>query len=149
MIYNIYESVLSIINYSWLKLTGAFSLATLGFFFDLGQEDLLISLLALIIIDSITAVYANFKKGNPIESRKMAKTAGKIAIYFIVVSAGFMAENMLPFLDDGVKIIDELILGYFVITELISILENSKRAGVPIPDKVYNLLKEYKEQYNG
>lgn len=138
MINNIQESVISILSHGWVKLSGAFGISTLSFFFDLAQKDLLISLLALIIIDSITAVYANFKKGNPIESRKIAKTAGKIAVYFLIISAGFISERAIE-----ISVIDTLIITYFTFTELWSILENAKRAGVPIPEKVYKLLKKY------
>lgn len=68
-------------------------------------------------------------------------TAGKVAAYFTLISAGNLAEhgtqNYIPFLD-------ETIIGFLCATELLSILENTGRMGYAVPQKLINKLSQYK-----
>lgn len=123
------------------KALSGFSLAVLSFFFDTLQKDALIALLSLIIFDFFSAVLAAYKSGEPIRSSRVFHTALKITVYFSLVSAGFMAEKAI-----AIGIIDEVLLGFLVVTELISIIENTGKAGYAIPTGLLNTLKDFKSK---
>lgn len=118
---------------------GFFVLAS--FFFDALQRDALLALLALIIFDFFSAVLAAYKTNEPIRSSKIFNTALKIVVYFSLVSAGFVAEHAIP-----IGLIDEVLLGFLCVTELISILENVSKAGYATPTGLLNTLKDYKSK---
>jgi len=131
--------ITSTFNYIWVKLASVLSLITIDFFFDISTKPMLFGLLVLIIFDMITAVYANHVKGHEIKSVKLARTARKIATYFIIISAGFISEPATQ-----IQIIDNTIIGVLTATELLSILENVGKAGVAIPKSVVKMLEKYK-----
>lgn len=117
------------------------ALAFIGFFFDKLQGEALIALLCLILMDFFSALLAAYKSGEPIRSSRIFHTALKIVVYFALVSAGFMAEKAV-----AIGVIDEVIMGFLVVTELISILENAGRAGYAVPTGLLNTLKDYKSK---
>ena len=92
-------------------------------------------------MDFFSAILAAYKKGKPIRSSKVFNTAMKIAVYFSLVSAGFIAEKAIP-----IGIIDDILIGFLVVTELISILENAGQAGYAIPTGLLNTLKDFKSK---
>jgi len=131
------EATVNIFKFMWVKIAGTLGLITFDFFFDVDTEPLLIGLLILILMDFFSAIYASNKNGHKIESRKVAKTAGKTAIYFTLISAGFISEKAVP-----LDLIDNTIITFLTITELISIMENSAKAGIAIPKGLYKKLKD-------
>jgi toxin secretion/phage lysis holin len=116
-----------IFSYSNLKLLGGAFLVVMHFFFDAANVAAMKALFALIIMDTLTGILAAFRRREPIQSYKILRTAIKIAVYFLLVSAGFLAERTLP-----IKVIDETIIGALAVTELFSILENCARAGYSV-----------------
>lgn len=120
--------------------TGGF-LAVTSFLFDSLQRDAMLALLVLIIMDFFSAILASYKCDEPISSARLFNTALKIAVYFALVSAGFISETAI-----GITIIDEILIGFLVVTELISILENVNKAGYPTPTGLLNILKDYKSK---
>lgn len=123
------------------KLAAGGFLSFFSFFFDALQRDALVALLALIIIDFFSALLAAYNSNESIKSAKIFRTALKIVVYFSLVSAGFLAEHTV-----AIGIIDELILGFLAVTELISILENAGKAGYAVPKGLLNTLKDYKNK---
>ena len=119
-------------------ITGLFFVVT-SFFFDALQKDALLALTALIVIDFFTALLAAYKSGEPVRSAKVFRTALKMVVYFTLVSAGFLAEKAI-----AIGVIDEIILGFLVATELISVLENTAKAGYAVPTGLLNTLKDFK-----
>lgn len=124
-----------------IKLIFGFSISALSFLFDNVYYDTMIAILILIVFDFITSIAAQKKHGHPIISSKIFRSAKKVAVYFLLISAGFLAErgtqNLVP-------IIDETIMGFLAITELISILENIGKLGYAVPQKLLNQLIKYK-----
>lgn len=110
-----------------------------NFLFDSLLKEGMIALLVLIVFDSITAVGSAFKNGDEIKSSKVLRTAIKIAVYFLLISAGNLTEHGTNGL---ISFIDETILGFLAITELVSILENVGNMGYAIPKKLLNKLKQ-------
>lgn len=121
-------------------ITGTF-LGLASFFFDALQRDALLALLALIIMDFFSAILAAYKSNEPIRSSRVFHTALKIVVYFSIVSAGYIAEKAIP-----IGLIDEILIGFLVVTELISILENTSKAGYSTPSGLLNTLKDFKSK---
>ena len=88
----------------------------------------------------ITGIMASVRDGDSIQSRKFLKTAIKIFVYLLMISAGHLAENLFGFDFKA----DEVITAVLGVTELISILENASRMGYAIPRKLLNQLKDFK-----
>ena len=125
-----------------LKLLPAIPLAWLSFFIDPEHYILVGSVIALVVIDNITGIYASIHEGVPFKSRKLRVTIAKIAGYCMVISAGYLMENILP-----IDYIDEIIIGYAMVTEFLSIIENSDRAGLPVPPNLVRFIREKKDKF--
>lgn len=123
------------------KIAVGIGLSTLTFFFDAVYKDALLSIIFLIVFDFLTAIAANKINGARIESAKVFRSAVKTAIYFLLISAGHLAENatnrVLPFMD-------ETIMGFLAVTELISIMENVGMMGYAVPQKLLNQLEKFR-----
>lgn len=126
-----------------IKTFAAALLSVTGFLFDGLLREAMLALLILLIFDFITGVAAAKREGQEISSHSAFRTAVKIAVYFLLISAGRMAEatigSTLPF-------IDEAVLAFLGVTELISILENVGRLGYAVPLKLLNKLKDYRDR---
>jgi len=132
-------------DYPLIKIFVAMVLSCVGFLFDGLLREAMLALLILLIFDFVTGIAAAKREGNEINSHTAFRTAVKIAIYFLLVSSGRMAEvatrSTLPF-------IDEAVIAFLGVTELISILENVGRLGYAIPLKLLNKLKSYRDNSN-
>ena len=130
-----------VVSSFWVKFTGSFVFISYTFFFDSLHFQALIALFFLIMADFVFGLAASFRTGVEIKSAKILRSALKIVIYFAMVSVGFLAETAgLGFLP-----IDETIIGFLAVTELISILENVANMGYGIPLRLLNKLKKYKD----
>lgn len=125
-----------IFSYATLKLLGGGFLVILHFFFDAANSSAILAVFFLILMDATTGVLAAYRTRTPIVSHKILRTAIKIAVYFLLISAGFLVESTLP-----IKVIDETIIGALAVTELFSILENAARAGYIVAGKLIEKLK--------
>lgn len=121
------------------KYAASALLITAHFLFDQAMYQAMLSLLILIVFDYITAMYVVVKQKKAITSRQTFRTPYKIVIYFVLISAGNIAENSLPVIS---KFIDETIIAFLVLTELISVIENAGKLGYPVPQRLLNKLHE-------
>lgn len=128
---------------SSLKLITAGLIIVFSFLFDVNQSAGLLSLLILIILDFISGISASKYLGEPIRSSKVKHTAIKLTAYYAVIAGGHLAESGLV---SYFAIIDETVLAFFLITELISLLENAGKLGVQTPNKLLNQLVETKNK---
>lgn len=120
----------------WFKAIASGFFIAIEFLFDSLQKQAMIAIIVLITIDFISGLYASLKSGQKIQSSKIRRTAFKVAAYFLLISAGFVAEKAVP-----IQIIDDTIISFLAATELISILENMSLAGYAIPIKLLDSLK--------
>lgn len=132
-----------IVEYPVFKLFGSGVLAILSFLFDGLLSQAMLALFILIMFDFVTAIIAVRKTPNEkIQSRKLWVTAGKLSVYFLLISAGRLSEhgthNVIPF-------IDETIIGFLVLTELLSILENAGKMGYAVPKQLINRISKYRD----
>ena len=98
-------------------------------------------LVVLVVFDFITAIMSAYKTGVQIESRRVFKTPIKIFIYTILVSAIHLVGQVIG----GQEFLDYSSIGFLVVTEAVSILENIARMGFAVPSKVLNRLLEIKK----
>ena len=134
------QMVAKILDNFQLKAIGAAGMSVFSFFFDAGHHQALIAVLILIVFDFITAIHAALKTGVAIESAKIFRTAVKVATYFLLVSAAFTAEKTVP-----LAFLDETVLGFLAMTELISIMENTAKAGFAVPRSLLEKLKSFNQ----
>lgn len=128
---------------SGLKLIGAGLFLIFSFFFDINHSTSLLSLFMLILLDFISGVASAKYLGEPIRSSKVKHTAIKLTAYFAVIAGAHLAESGLS---PSLAILDETVLAFFLITELVSLLENVGRLGVQTPKKILNQLIETKNK---
>lgn len=137
------EIVRSILHYPFVKLGVGIGFSLAGFFFDGVLAMAMWALLFLIVFDFITAVWAVVHEGGAIESKKVGKTVKKIVIYYIAISGGFLTETATHQI---VPLIDETVIAFLAITELISILENMGRLGYNTPNVLLNRLRSIRDE---
>lgn len=126
----------------WTKCIASFFFSYYVFFFDVHLIEASKALLVLIIVDFLTAFFAAKKSGEEIKSSKIFRTPLKILIYFMLVSVAHLMEVVSPLL----SILDETMMGFLALTELISILENTGRMGFAVPKKLLNKLQELRDE---
>lgn len=124
-----------------VKLFGAYMLLIADFLFGVGSKTVLVALLMLVIADFITGLIASVSAGHAIKSAKIYRTAIKLAIYFLAISAGHFVEVALGY-NVGA---DEMLIIFFSVTEFISIMENMAKLGFATPKKLLNIMSDIKD----
>ena len=105
------------------------------------------ALTVLITFDLISGIFAAKKSGELIESRKVLKSAIKLAVYGILVSASHLTDVVVSIPETWTfsMNIEGIMIAFLAATELISIIENFGKAGFAVPKKLLNRLQEYTE----
>jgi len=111
------------------------------FFFDVNLIEASKALTVLIVLDFITAVVAAKKTGEHIKSAKVFRTPIKFIVYGILISASHLMETVTP----ALSILDESMMSFLALTELISIIENTGRMGFAVPQKLLNQLQDWQK----
>ncbi|QOV18198.1 phage holin family protein [Blautia liquoris] len=107
-----------------------------------GYDGLLYALLVFVIADYVTGVLC------AIADRKLSSTvgfkgiAGKVLI-FLLVGIGNVLDVQI--LGNG-SAIRTAVIFFYISNEGISLLENAGHLGLPIPEKLKNVLEQLKEQ---
>jgi len=125
-----------IFNLFHLKMIFAFFMICFSWIFE-GDYQILISLYALVLIDTITGVWYTAKQQN-ITSRGFFKAARKSFVYFLLIIVARIVDKHTP-IDVASSIMQAFLIG----TEAFSILENINKLGFPVPTKLVKLLKIY------
>jgi toxin secretion/phage lysis holin len=113
-----------------------------------GWSALLGILLAFVIIDYITGFIAAGAEGKLSSSVGFRGIAKKIII-FVLVAVGHLLDKALGGQNDMFR---DATIFFFLANELLSIIENAGRAGVPIPQILQNaveILKGKGDEKNG
>lgn len=133
-----------IAEYFCMKLYPSVLLPGFGFLFGFGSEKIMLALFCLIAMDFVTGIVSAKKSGMPIESRRAVKSAYKVAIYGLLVSAGHLTEGVVPF----TAYIEEAVTTFLALTELISIVENAGKMGFAVPQRLLNQLQVWRDGAN-
>ncbi|WP_097025429.1 phage holin family protein [Clostridium peptidivorans] len=126
----------------WDKITSTF-IASLGacanYFFG-GLDMTIKTLLLLMVLDYISGLICA-GKDKTLSSSIGFKGLGKKIIILTIVALGVSIDNITG--TNG--IVRSLVVFFYASMEGISILENATRAGVPVPDKLKDMLIQLKE----
>ncbi len=125
-----------------VKLLPTILVPLYGMLFGFETENILQALLFLVVIDFITGIVSAHVSGEPIKSRSAVRSAFKIAVYGLLVSAGHLTEQITP----GGTFIEEAVTTFLALTELISIVENVGKMGFAIPRKLLNQLHKLRDE---
>jgi len=128
-------------DYFGLKFLTSFLFPTFAFLFGVGNEKIVYGLLVLIVIDFVTGVGAAKRLGHPIQSRSAVKSAYKVAVYGLLMSAGHITEAIMP----GMTYIEQAVTSFLALTELISIIENAGKMGFAVPQRLLNQLQVWRD----
>lgn len=111
----------------------------LGYFLG-GFDSMLITLIVLMIIDYITGVM------NAIVQKKLSSSIGFKGIFkkiLILLLVG-VATRLDVILDTNT--IRLLVISFYLANEGISIVENASMLGLPVPQKLKNILEQLKDE---
>lgn len=124
-----------------VKAVGAAALATYAFLFDVNLKVAMLSLLSLMVIDLVTGmIAASMKHGPGISSRGAAKTPLKFGVYCMLVSAAHLTD-MAVF---GGIYLEQSMIAFLAVTELISIIENAGKMGFAVPQNILDKLHDFR-----
>lgn len=119
-----------------VKLVPSVILPVFGVLFGFQSVQILQALLILVVFDFMTGIISAYLLGEEIKSKSAVRSAFKLAIYGLLVSAGHLAEQVTP----GATFIEEAVTTFLALTELISIMENIGKMGFSVPQKLLNQL---------
>ncbi len=124
---------------TYIKMLSAF-LCSLATYIWGGLDALFSVLLSLIMIDYITGILAGIK------SKTLSSQVGfygilkKCGILCVVALSHFIGEL------SNMPDIRSLVIGFYIANEGISILENTGRLGVPLPEKLIDILSQLRDK---
>ena len=99
------------------------------------------TLLMVIVLDVITGLIKAFKNKN-LDSIIGIKGILKKIGYLIIVSLSVIIDKIMG----ATGTIRNVVIYFFVANEGLSILENWQILGLPLPNKLYSLLRQFKEK---
>ncbi len=115
--------------------------AVMGFVFG-DMDGLMIALVALIVLDYISGVMAAIiekKLSSEVGAKGIAK---KIFMLLIVAVANIVDINVIG---EG-HVLKSVTMVFYIANECISLLENAGRLGVPVPNKLLDVLEQLKNK---
>lgn len=128
-----------------MEITSAKIIASLlllfSFFFGDFYRQAILSVMMLIIFDTLLGMLSAYYEGMAITSRKFGRVVQKGTVYMLAISAGYFADMTI-----GWQIVESIMIGFIGVTEFISILENMGRLGYQTPKKLLNQLKDFQSQ---
>lgn len=107
-----------------------------------GWSMLLQILLVLVVLDYLSGVAAAAVEGR-VSSKEGFRRLPRKIIIFIMVAVGHMVDKMMG--NDSSMIMDGVIF-FYASNELISIVENAGRAGLPVPQVLRRVIEVLKDK---
>ena len=117
--------------------------ALLGFL--LGDIDgFLIALIAFVITDYITGIISAYTQKTLSSKVGFKGIIKKICIFIVVAIANIIDVNMLEY-----PMLRTAVIFFYISNEGISLIENLAIIGVPVPDKIKDVLAQIKKKGDG
>ncbi|WP_040365449.1 phage holin family protein [Bacillus coahuilensis] len=124
---------------------GIISVLLSVFMFLFGGWSYLLSILvAAMLVDYISGIIASGINGE-LSSSYGFKRIGRKGLIFAVIAVANFADQLSG---SGSTMIRDVVIIFYLINELISIIENAGRAGVPIPQALTDKIKLLKDKTN-
>lgn len=117
--------------------------AIIGYYLG-GFDMLLKALLILVVIDYVSGILASGIEGKLRSNTGFKGIARKVMLFLIVVCANLMDQA----LNTGDTFRNASIF-FYISNELLSILENAGRIGIPIPEKLKQTIEVLKTKEGG
>lgn len=139
----------------WLKVFAALGGAAISYLFPEPATKTLAGIaLSLIVMDTLTGVFASMREGSMITSKGFRRVLFKVVGYSsVVLVASLSAHAVSMHWKDNealaVAVATGAALLFVVLTESISILENVRRMGIPIPVWLVRRLKKFRKDLDG
>ncbi len=128
-------------KYDVLKYTITLTTSLVGYMF--GKFDgLMYSLLTLMVLDYATGILCAILEKR-LSSEVGFKGILKKVLMLVVVSISYTID--LHLLSDS-GVLRSSVIGFYLVNECISILENISKVGVPLPKKLKDVLKQLKSK---
>ena len=128
-------------KYDVLKYTITLTTSLVGYMF--GKFDgLMYSLLTLMVLDYATGILCAILEKR-LSSEVGFKGIQKKVLMLVVVSISYTID--LHLLSDS-GVLRSSVIGFYLVNECISILENIFKVGVPLPKKLKDVLKQLKSK---
>ena len=127
--------------WNWIHLSITAFGGWLGWFFG-GLDGLLLALVIIVVIDYISGVMCAivFKK---LSSEVGFRGIFKKVIIFSLVAIGHIIDlHVIGDHGGGQEAVRTAIICFYIVNELVSLLENSARLGLPVPDKLKGVLAQ-------
>lgn len=110
-------------------------LSFIGEFIFKAHQEALLTVFLLIALDTITGLIKAAKKQD-VASRDFFRVTVKLVIYSILMAVASLVDRALP-----VAMAMPVMYTFLAATEGLSIVENIKEAGYPVPTKIVDILK--------
>lgn len=104
-----------------------------------GLDKIFLILLTVIVIDYITGLcraIINKKLNSMIGIKGIIKKIG----YLLIVAVSVVIDSM----TNTPNVVRSLVINFFIVNEIISIVENWGQIGMPLPDKLLQVLEQLK-----
>jgi len=124
-----------------LKCTATGVLVVSHFLFDEVLAKAMLALFVLVIFDWASGTMASYKTGTHIKSAMIFRTPVKLVVYFMLITGARIAEYSLT---EHIQFIDETVIAFLVVTELISLVENVGKMGFINADRLLKKLDKLK-----
>lgn len=105
-------------------------------------DNLLYAFIIVVILDYVTGVCAAIHT-KALSSKVGAKGIAKKVTVFAVISLAHVIDKYFLHLDDTIR---TLTTTFYIVNECISILENVRNAGLPVPSKLQQIIKSLTER---
>lgn len=106
-----------------------------------GLDTILICLIAMIVLDYITGVLQAVTNKS-VNSEIGFKGIAKKVFILCIIAVTFIIEKA----TNGAFQIREVVIMFFIANEAISLLENAGKMGLPIPQKLADILEQLKSK---
>lgn len=121
--------------WSWLQIAIAAMGGWLGYFLG-GSDGFLYALIVLVVLDYLTGLMC------AILDKKLSSEIGfrgifKKVLIFVMVGVGYLIDSKI--IGDG-SVLRSAIIFFYCSNEGVSLLENASRVGLPVPEKLKDIL---------
>ena len=124
-----------------LVIIGIGAIVSFIFYITGGQDKMMGCLLILMLVDYISGIIKGVIKQD-LNSKVGFRGALKKLIMILVIVLAYQIDVLL----NNKLALKTLMIGVLISNEGLSILENASICGVPIPDKLKNILEQYKNK---
>lgn len=135
---NFILSIFDVYSFNWSSIW-AVIISICGFFFG-GADGLFIALVIFMAIDYITGLMYGIYSKTVSSKKGLLGFLKKFCIFLVVAVA-----HTLDFILNDAEILRNATVGFYIANDGISILENVAKIGIPLPQKLKDILVQLKD----